>query len=91
VQEILDDLERNLVVVRTEQRDCLQDVMRELSTETEINNETKSGGGHVATWDGRNDSGITVASGFYFLRLETGGQVTIRKIALLKCIRKTPQ
>jgi len=40
-------------------------------------NETKTVGEHVATWDGRDENGIAVASGIYFLRLESAGHVTL--------------
>lgn len=41
-------------------------------------------GEHVAAWDGRGANGAVVSSGIYFVRIESGGQVRTRKIALLK-------
>lgn len=38
---------------------------------------------HV-TWDGRNDSGQSVATGVYFYRMTSGGFVRTRKMVLLK-------
>jgi hypothetical protein len=41
-------------------------------------------GRYKVTWDGRSTDGTAVASGIYFVRLESGGQTQTRKIALLK-------
>jgi flagellar hook assembly protein FlgD len=41
-------------------------------------------GHHTVTWDSRDGSGQTVASGVYFYRLEAGGTSTTRKMMLLK-------
>jgi hypothetical protein len=41
-------------------------------------------GAHRATWDGRNHAGVTVASGTYLLRIESGGRSETRKMTLLK-------
>jgi flagellar hook assembly protein FlgD len=40
---------------------------------------TKAAGNHTFTWNATN-----LASGMYLLRLETEGQVMVRKMALLK-------
>jgi hypothetical protein len=40
---------------------------REIAT---LVNEDKSAGTHIATWDGRNNSGVRVSSGVYFYHLE---------------------
>jgi hypothetical protein len=47
-------------------------------------NERKDDGQHRITWNGRDASGTPVASGIYFVRLESGGLVQTQKIALLK-------
>lgn len=41
-------------------------------------------GPHSRVWDGTDDRGESVASGVYFMRLEAGGEVSTRKITLLK-------
>ena len=35
-------------------------------------------------WDGRNDDGEVVASGVYFLRIQTGADEAVRKVAVVK-------
>ena len=41
-------------------------------------------GKHSVTWDGRNERGVTVVSGVYFLRLQAGDQYLARTVNLLK-------
>ena len=41
-------------------------------------------GEHQVRWDGRNSTGEAVSSGVYFVRLVSGGDVRVQKIALLK-------
>jgi len=41
-------------------------------------------GSSYYSWYGDNDSGETVASGVYFLRIQTGGDEAIRKVAVIK-------
>ncbi len=41
-------------------------------------------GSHEVIWNGRNNSGMPVASGVYFYRLETGSFTAVRKMVLLK-------
>jgi hypothetical protein len=41
-------------------------------------------GAHAVAWTGRDERGGVVAPGVYFLRLESGGQVRVRKILLLR-------
>ena len=41
-------------------------------------------GSHVIMWDGRNDNGVTVPSGAYFLRMESGQFTKVRKMLFLK-------
>jgi hypothetical protein len=42
------------------------------------------GGYHEAVWDGRSNSGKSVASGIYFARLSAAGETRTRKMILLK-------
>jgi hypothetical protein len=44
----------------------------------------QTGGVHAAAWNGRDTNGAAAASGIYFVRLESAGQVSTRKIILLK-------
>ncbi|MBN2565781.1 MAG: T9SS type A sorting domain-containing protein [Candidatus Eisenbacteria bacterium] len=44
----------------------------------------RTGGSHEIRWDGRNDSGRQVANGTYFLKLETGEQVKVSKVSVLR-------
>ena len=46
--------------------------------------ETKMAGQYSATWQGRDSRSIEVASGVYFVRLESGRNVQTKKITLLK-------
>ncbi|UCG53420.1 MAG: T9SS type A sorting domain-containing protein [Candidatus Latescibacterota bacterium] len=41
-------------------------------------------GHHNTTWDGRDTRGRTVASGVYFVRLETAGRTQTKRVVLLK-------
>ena len=41
-------------------------------------------GSHVLAWDGRDDSGNSVASGVYAYRLMQGDQTEVRRLMLLK-------
>ncbi|RKY77553.1 hypothetical protein DRQ00_06725 [candidate division KSB1 bacterium] len=41
-------------------------------------------GWYTITWDGRNDAGVTVASGIYFYRLQTPQFCTTRKIVVIQ-------
>jgi flagellar hook assembly protein FlgD len=44
----------------------------------------ESEGGAAIEWYGDNDEGESVASGAYFLRIQTGGSETIRKVAVIR-------
>ncbi len=46
--------------------------------------ENRGAGEHVARWNGRDDRGVAMPSGVYFVRLEANGITETRKIALLK-------
>jgi hypothetical protein len=41
-------------------------------------------GPHALGWDGRDDAGVTVPSGVYFIRLETPSVITTRKLVLTR-------
>ena len=41
-------------------------------------------GTHVVTWDGRDEGGRSVASGVYFVRVNTAGNATARKVTVLR-------
>ena len=42
------------------------------------------GGVHSLTWDGRDDSGVSVATGIYLSRLGVAGQMRVQKMLLLR-------
>ena len=44
----------------------------------------QSHGEHVETWDGMNDDGASVASGVYYVRLQSNGRVKTQKAVLLR-------
>jgi hypothetical protein len=41
-------------------------------------------GAHQIVWDGRTDSGETVSSGVYFVRLARAGRIDVRKLLVVK-------
>ncbi|HEX5130915.1 MAG TPA: T9SS type A sorting domain-containing protein [Candidatus Krumholzibacteria bacterium] len=47
-------------------------------------NENVTAGSYVATWDGRDARGASVASGIYFVRLDAGRQTLVRKAVLTR-------
>lgn len=49
-----------------------------------ITNGARSAGSHENHWDGRDDRGAAVASGFYYVRFESNGEVRTSPIVLLK-------
>jgi hypothetical protein len=46
--------------------------------------ENLSAGTHAFIWNGKNDNGISVGSGIYFVKLEACNKIQIRKLMLLK-------
>jgi hypothetical protein len=44
----------------------------------------QAGGAATYAWNGRNVSNETVAPGIYFIRLEGGGRVSVKKVLLIK-------
>jgi len=46
--------------------------------------QVRSAGEYLERWNGRDTAGRQVASGAYYLRMEAGGQVQIRKMTMLK-------
>jgi flagellar hook assembly protein FlgD len=40
-------------------------------------------GTHRVAWDGRDDAGVSIAAGVYYIRLATGSGVTTRKVVRL--------
>ncbi len=46
--------------------------------------ESQTSGVYTVTWNGLNDQGIRVASGFYFYRLTAGDYTSVQKMLLLK-------
>lgn len=51
---------------------------------TMLVDEPKLAGEHSIAWDGRDRAGVEVATGIYFVRLESNNQFRTRKILLLK-------
>jgi len=41
-------------------------------------------GRHRIPWDGHDDGGLPVASGVYYLRIDTGGRVLRDKLVLIR-------
>jgi len=41
-------------------------------------------GNHIVTWDGRDNSGVAVASGVYFYRLQAASFESVKKMMMLK-------
>ena len=46
--------------------------------------ETQPAGYHTVVWDGRNSSGLGVASGVYFYQIQAGSYTELKKMTLLK-------
>jgi hypothetical protein len=56
-------------------------VGREVAT---LVNQSQAAGVHVVAWDGRDAAGRIVASGSYFYRLSSGGNVQTKRMVLMK-------
>jgi hypothetical protein len=67
---------------RAEVRLSIHDVGGRLVRELDAGG--RSPGRHQVTWDGRDVSGRSVATGVYLLRLEAGGRTHTRKLALAR-------
>ena len=50
----------------------------------ELSNGSQNAGPHEKIWNGRDTLGLPVSSGVYFVRLESAGEMRVRKIVLLK-------
>ena len=49
-----------------------------------VTDRAEAAGSHAAVWDGRDDHGAEVASGYYYVRYESSGQVSTSPVILLK-------
>jgi hypothetical protein len=49
-----------------------------------VNNEVRAAGAYSQEWNGRDDHGVTVASGVYFARIEHASGIRTKKMVLLK-------
>ena len=49
-----------------------------------VTDRAQAAGAHAAHWDGRDDHGSEAASGFYYIRFESSGQVSTSPVVLLK-------
>ena len=47
-------------------------------------NEPLKAGYHWMRWDGKNFSGIPIASGVYFYRIEAGSFIKVKKMTMVK-------
>jgi flagellar hook assembly protein FlgD len=50
----------------------------------ELVHEQRAAGEYTVSWDGRDNRGVVTASGVYFIRLETGNQVKLSKVTLVR-------
>ena len=51
---------------------------------SELVDKAQPAGSYVVQWNGKNDRGVSVASGIYFYRIKAGGFIKTRKMLLLK-------
>ena len=45
---------------------------------------SQQAGRHTLRWDGRDNSGVKLAAGVYVLRLEAGGETSVRKVVVTR-------
>jgi hypothetical protein len=45
---------------------------------------SRAGGRHAVTWDGRDDAGLRVAAGVYYVRLQSDGREAVRRLVRLE-------
>ena len=50
----------------------------------ELIDKTMPAGYHSINWNGKNDSGVLLSSGIYFIRISTDTQSYVRKVSLIK-------
>ena len=55
-----------------------------LGGQGQLVNNYQNAGTYEVTWNGKNDSGVQVASGTYIYRIEAGNYVQVRKLILLR-------
>ena len=41
-------------------------------------------GPHAVTWDGRDESGMAVAPGIYFVRIQSSGKQAVKPVVLIE-------
>jgi hypothetical protein len=51
---------------------------------TPLDSEPQTAGEHRLVWDGRTAAGRQAARGVYFMRLEAGGLVEVRRVVLMR-------
>ena len=61
-----------------------KELHEEVSLSRTLVNKTMRGGHHKLLWDGRNENGISVASGLYFVHLKAEGKHSVKKMMIIK-------
>ena len=49
-----------------------------------VSGESQKPGSYDVVWDGKNNRGVTVASGMYFYKLNQGSKVAVKKMMLIR-------